>query len=527
MITTGFGSPWGASAITFGAAKKVVAKKKAPAKIAPKATAKAVASSKAEVKRLQTALVTLGKVTGSATLKAIKIDGAMGAKTVAAVNWAFTNHVGSGQAPAQYRSGALTQVDVLTNIGTLSSLLETEIKRRGSAAPSAAVAKQAELVKAIKTAPVPVSKEIAKRLQTALANLGKATGSATLKAVKADGAVGAKTVAAVNWAFTNHIGSGQAPAEFRTGRLDLDTVKGQAGVLAKLIEAEVVRRKGTTPTPAQITTSDARAAAAIPVSKAAAKDLQTALVNLGKVAGSAPLKSVKVDGALGPATVTAVNWAFTKHVGSGQAPANLRTGTLTLVDVKRNVSQLIQLLYAETRRRGGGANVPTTTTVPLKTKGGKVVQAKYKGAEKYEVTDEAGQTYDTSNPTDEASPKSAPAATTEAEEEIAAEEAPKKAVVKPATTRPAATAPSSAPDAAAEETTAMIPGAGTPRAAAELAPESVGSESFISQYKWPLLGGIAVLGIGAALLLRKRSSGSDGRASNVIPMRTTQRRRAA
>ncbi len=491
---------------------KVTAKAITPSSTAAMPSAKS--ASKADVKRLQTALVTLGKVVGSSTLKAIKIDGAIGAKTVAGVNWAFKNHIGSGQAPAQYRTGNLTQAQVLGSIATIITLIETEIRRRGSAAPATSVAKQAELIKAIKTAPVPITKDLAKRLQRALADLGKVVGSATLTAVKADGAVGAKTVAAVNWAFTKHIGPGQAPAELRTGALDLNTVKGQAGVLAKYIEAEITRRRGSAPTTTKITAADAKAAAAIKVSKAAVKDLQNALVSLGKTAGSAPLKSVKVDGALGPATVTAVNWAFTKHIGSGQAPARYRTGALTLTDVKANISELIKLIFAETRRRGGGANIPTTTTVPLKTKGGKVVQAKYKGDGVYETTDEAGQTYDTPNPTDEAAPKAAPEPVSAEEEEAAAEEAPIKATVKPKAS--SASVPAAFPtEEDGSGTSVLIPG---------------GGGDFLSEYKWPLIGGVAILTVGAVLLLR-RKGGGDARAyaptATRAPARTTQRRRAA
>lgn len=517
MLTTSFGQSgfFGGFGDGFGAAKKKAAPKKTVVKKASAkvSSATAVAASKAAVKNLQAALATLGKVTGSAQLKAVKVDGAIGPKTVAAVNWAFTNHIGSGQAPAQYRTGKLTQTQVLSDIENLTGLINTEVKRRGSATPAASTAAKAQLVQEIRTAPVPVTKEIAKRLQQALANLGQVTGSATLKAVKADGAIGAKTVAAVNWAFTNHIGSGQAPAQFRTGKLTLDTVKGQAGELSKLIEAEVVRRKGTTPTPAQITTADAKAAAAIKVSKAAGKDLQNALVNLGKVTGSSPLKSVKVDGAIGPATVTAVNWAFTKHIGSGQAPAQFRTGKLTLTDVKANVTELIKLIYAETRRRGGTAAIPTTTTVPVKTVKGKTLQVKYKGDDKYQVTDEqTGQVYDTKEPTNEVAPKTPATPTAEAEEDIAAEEPPKQ--VK--TIAPKKTTPAQEPD----DISPMQP------PPTMVTPESVGGENFFSQYKWPLLGGIAVLGLGAALLMRRRSSGG-GYAPAAEQYRPTARTRRA
>jgi hypothetical protein len=84
---------------------------------------------------LQTALVALGKGIGDAILKKIVIDGLMGPKTAAATNRAMTVHLGAGQAPANLRTGNLSQQTISAQAATLAQLIETEIARRGFAAP--------------------------------------------------------------------------------------------------------------------------------------------------------------------------------------------------------------------------------------------------------------------------------------------------------------------------------------------------------------------------------------------------------
>jgi lysozyme family protein len=482
---------------SLGAAKKKTA--------APVATA----TQKANVKRLQAALATLGKVVGSAQLKAVKADGVIGPKTVAAVNWAFTHHIGAGQAAAQYRTGKLPQDYVLFNANTLSNLIETEIARRGAKAASPATVSRGAAVKAVQTAPTATSanpKAAAKRLQIALANLGKVVGSAQLKAVKADGAVGAKTVAAVNWAFTHHIGSGQAPANLRTGKLTLAYVKGNADTIATFVENEIKRRGAKAPAGSK---EAVQAAQAVPVTKANAKALQAALVNLGKAVGSAQLKAIKVDGAIGAKTVAAVNWAFTHHIGSGQAPAKFRTGNLSLVDVKANLGTITTLIDTETRRRGGASGtaaatkkaaakkVATSKAVLVKTKDGKTVKATKVATaegETYEVEDpETGQKYFTPDPT-VAPPPAAPSSLpepTEEQEEAAAE--------------------ASAASAAQGSRAVTVPESFEPSGG-----------GFLSEYKWPIIGGFGALAliVTGALVLKRRPGGGAA-----APARTTPARR--
>lgn len=89
-------------------------------------------------------------------------------------------------------------------------------------------------------------------LQNALRALGRAVGGDTsLMNLAVDGSIGPATTAAVNRAFTVHIGAGQAPPQYKTGALSIVDVAGAAGPLTQIIGTEVVRRGGTlTPTPA-------------------------------------------------------------------------------------------------------------------------------------------------------------------------------------------------------------------------------------------------------------------------------------
>jgi lysozyme family protein len=339
------------------------------------------------------------------------------------------------------------------------------------------------------------SASAAKRLQAALVSLGKVVGSAKLKVV-VDGAVGPKTVAAVNWAFTNHIGAGQAPADLRTGALTLAFVKANEGALADLIETEIARRGGTTASPATaakgaaIQSIQTAPAASGTSSKADVKRLQTALVNLGKVAGSTKLK-VAVDGAAGPKTVAAVNWAFTQHIGSGQAPADLRTGALDLAYIKGHAAGLAAIIETEVKRRGGKITAakpqPVAKATKVKTKSGQTVKATKvatAAGETYEVEHPAtGKPYYTSDPTvppPPTPPEELPEATDE-QHAVAAH-------------------------AAAASTAAGRSSVFTPE---QFSPSGEGGGSFFSEYKWPIIGGVAavaLIGIGAVALKRRPGS---------------------
>ena len=86
---------------------------------------------------LQSALVALGKGIRDGVLMKVAVDGLIGPKTTAAVNRAMTVHLGVGQAPANLRTGSLSQQVVVSQADTLTDLITTEIRRRGFSAPAA------------------------------------------------------------------------------------------------------------------------------------------------------------------------------------------------------------------------------------------------------------------------------------------------------------------------------------------------------------------------------------------------------
>jgi len=92
--------------------------------------------------------------------------------------------------------------------------------------------------------------------------------------------------------------------------------------------------------------------------------LQNALKALGRVVGDSALAAIGVDGFVGPETETFVNRAFTTHIGSGQAPANLRTGQLSRGTIAANAAVLTGLVGAEVTRRGGTITPPVITKRP-------------------------------------------------------------------------------------------------------------------------------------------------------------------
>jgi hypothetical protein len=83
---------------------------------------------------LQNALRALGKaVGGDAQLLAVSTDGVIGPSTTAAVNRAFTTHIGAGQAGGVPRTGALTMFDVAAQVSPITTAIQNETVRRGGA----------------------------------------------------------------------------------------------------------------------------------------------------------------------------------------------------------------------------------------------------------------------------------------------------------------------------------------------------------------------------------------------------------
>ena len=96
----------------------------------------------------------------------------------------------------------------------------------------------------------------------------------------------------------------------------------------------------------------------------AAAELQNAVRALGHVVNDPVLKKVGIDGIVNGSTVVAVNRAFTMHIGAGQAPADLRTGKLTLADLAGRAPVMTAAIAAEVVRRGG--TVPAVPTFGAK-----------------------------------------------------------------------------------------------------------------------------------------------------------------
>jgi hypothetical protein len=79
-------------------------------------------------------------------------------------------------------------------------------------------------------------------LQSALVTLGKGIGDNILSKIVMDGLIGPNTTEATNRALTVHIGSGQAAATIRTGKLTQAQVVAQAITITNILNTEASRR---------------------------------------------------------------------------------------------------------------------------------------------------------------------------------------------------------------------------------------------------------------------------------------------
>jgi hypothetical protein len=84
-----------------------------------------------QVLQLQTALVSLGNVVGDSTLKALVTDGLIGPETATATNRALITHLAVGEAAALYRTGKLTQAQIVAYADILAMIVENAVKKRG------------------------------------------------------------------------------------------------------------------------------------------------------------------------------------------------------------------------------------------------------------------------------------------------------------------------------------------------------------------------------------------------------------
>jgi len=322
---------------------------------------------------------------------------------------------------------------------------------------AAVTAQKAALIAKVAAAKTPqavtVDKATAKRLQAALATLGKIAGSAQLKAIKVDGALGKKTVAAVNLTFTKHLGAGQAPAQYRTGKLTLNQVKGNAGTFATLIENEI-RRRGGVPVPASVVAKSQPKATG-----SAIKAANKALAAKKKAAAAAAKK----------------NAALAKRNALRASAAAKRAQAANVRSYNPAAANVLDERAAADEAAANGATIEATTAA-----------------------------------TDESSAAS--------EAEVAATQADEIATTATAQAMQMTPTPDWAPNAAPS----MAPPALGPEGPvqASMIP-SIESGSFIDRYKYPLLGGVALLGL-LAVLTNKRPAAKKPLA----PMNGTRRRRS-
>lgn len=457
---------------------------------------------------LQTALGALAAVVGDSSI-AVTADGIVGPATARAANRALSQYVKS--APAALRTGALSVAAVKQNANKIAQLVQAEaVKRRGSkrTAPAPRQPIAAMPRKVVGPIAAPVTKALALALQNSVRQLGAAVNDKAL-AIKADGIIGPGTVAAVNRALTRHVAT--APANMRTGALNLDTVKAAAQTITTLLLGEIARRKAAA---AKAPKSQAKAKPTPPKtsrpSKAAVQRLQAALRALGQAVRDKALSAVKVDGIVGPATVNATNLAFAKY--ATEAPSQLRTGRLTLATVVAALDEITGEIEAETAR----------------------VQ---------EAQDDSRSAAQATRPVPPPPPRADPVPATPTPDDYADEgPAPAPSAVGPATYAPppAPSAPASMPESAPEPDyesappPAPIPSYTPPPPMPAYAPPAAeggdGGGAAMTPYtddggaavpaplpesttgggfpwKWVLIGtgGVAVIGVGAYLIFRRKA----------------------
>lgn len=329
------------------------------------------AKASADVARIQRALAALAAATRDGRLS-VKADGVTGPATAAAVNRAFTTHIGAGQAPAAYRTGKLTPAVIadVAHASSIASLIEAEARRRGAApaaravaparpAPKPPAARPAPRAVAPKTTPKTGAKPKATpnaavtKMQHALNSLAQVAGDSSLT-IKVDGLMGPKTAAAVNRALVKHLPA--APAEARTGNLSQAMIVAAASELTATIEDEISRRMKKAP-PAVATPKKA-----VPVRSSAVQSLQNAVVALGRTVNDSSLSSLKADGLMGPKTAAAVNKSLSKY--ATRAAPMLRSGTLTEAAIVASAASILDALMYESDRRASVPKVKITKPLP-------------------------------------------------------------------------------------------------------------------------------------------------------------------
>lgn len=191
-------------------------------------------------------------------------------------------------------------------------------------------------------------------LQRTVALLAMNTGDKAL-AVKIDGVTGPATARAVNRAMTVYAKT--APAQLRSGKLTPAQVAQSASQLTSWIAAAAKANppRGARPVASKPAVTKASvkkpvpAAPAKPTRSPTVERLQRALAAMAKATGD-KLLAIKADGIPGPKTAAAVNRAMVKYVT--QAPAQYRSGRMTVTEVTMNAEGLARAVEAATAVRG-------------------------------------------------------------------------------------------------------------------------------------------------------------------------------
>jgi hypothetical protein len=289
------------------------------------------AASSPAVARLQRALALLGFAVNDTAL-AVNADGITGPATAAAVNRAMTKYVTT--APASLRTGKLTPLNVSQNAAPLSSAIESAAASRSAPGSKQLLTTTAPRAAAPAVAPkrpaAGASRSQVQAMQNALRSLGSKIGDKTLM-IAADGAVGPKTVAAVNKAVSSYgVYSRQVTAADLTNPNIVTSITSEANAKASIVTKPVA------PAPSK------------PTKSPTVQRLQQAIAALGKKLGDKVLQ-IGADGLIGPKTATAVNRAL---ASIATAPSQFRTGMLSQSDIVMNAESIAKIVEAHLAQLG-------------------------------------------------------------------------------------------------------------------------------------------------------------------------------
>lgn len=315
----------------------------------------APAAAASPVARVQRALSLLALAKGDASL-GVKVDGATGPQTAAAVNKALTKYAPNApNAPAALRTGKLTPAQVKQNAAVIATEIERaaqKLKKQPdpsgrlmptSVVPAKAVSKSfftnvAAKAAGFKPAPPPkarASRAQLQKLQLAVRALGAKTGDKSL-AIGADGIVGPQTLIAVNKAVKSH-----GVFSRQVSGADLADPSIVSTITMNLLAKASAVSKPVPAAPAKQTPSPT------------VRRLQQAIAAYGKipVPGYPVRLQIKADGRTGPETRTALYRVLNEIYGGIVGGTPIKT-QYTDVEIVQNAESLAKAVEQEIARRG-------------------------------------------------------------------------------------------------------------------------------------------------------------------------------